>query len=126
MAKSHWGKVFFQDRFAGILREEPGDCFSFEYEDSYLLSQENPAISYSLPKESKRHMSYHGLHPFFDNLVAEGWLAEAQTRLLGARTISRFRLLLDPQVFQPNKILFMRHTSFSKTPPVPTDPNLDH
>jgi hypothetical protein len=33
---------------------------------------------------------------------------------------------LDPQVFQPNKILFMRHTSFSKTPPVPTDPNLDH
>jgi hypothetical protein len=35
-------------------------------------------------------------------------------------------LYLDPQVFQPNKILFMRHTSFSKTPPVPTDPNLDH
>ncbi len=34
------------------------------------------------------------LHPFFDNLVAEGWLETAQRRLLGKRTASRFELLL--------------------------------
>jgi serine/threonine-protein kinase HipA len=93
LAKLHWGKVFYQDTFAGILQEEPGDCFSFEYDDSYIASN-LPPISYSLPKETKKHTSYSGLFPFFDNLVAEGWLAEAQTRLLGQRSISRFQLLL--------------------------------
>jgi serine/threonine-protein kinase HipA len=34
------------------------------------------------------------LPPFFDNLVSEGWLEQAQTRLLGRREVTRFELLL--------------------------------
>lgn len=93
MASLLWGKVYYKDTFAGILKEEPGDCTSFEYDDSYLESK-NPAISYTLPLTSKRHISLDGLLPFFDNLVAEGWLEQAQSRLLNKRRVSRFELLL--------------------------------
>jgi serine/threonine-protein kinase HipA len=34
------------------------------------------------------------LHPFFDNLVVEGWLETAQMRLLGKHQVNRFELLL--------------------------------
>lgn len=93
MANLLWGKVYYQDRYAGILREEPGDTTSFAYDESYLTSG-YPAIAHTLPLQIKPHVSQIGLHPFFDNLVAEGWLENAQTRLLGKRLISRFELLL--------------------------------
>ena len=93
MSSLLWGKVYYKDIFAGILREEPGDQTSFEY-DSQYLQEGHPSISYSLPRTAIIHKYHSGLHPFFDNLVAEGWLQEAQTRSLGKRVISRFELLL--------------------------------
>ncbi len=93
MAELLWGKVFYKDQYAGILKQEPGDCFVFEYDDFYL-TQSLPSIAFSLPREVKTHRSHSGLPVFFDNLVAEGWLAQAQTRLLGQREASRFELLL--------------------------------
>src|SRR5947209_5116244 len=93
MANLLWGKVFYNDIFAGILREEPGGGTSFEYDESYLSSS-NPEISYTLPQKSMKYISHAGLLPFFDNLVAEGWMESAQTRLLGKRIASRFELLL--------------------------------
>lgn len=93
MANLLWGKVYYKDIFAGILREEPGDRASFEYDPNYLNAG-NPAISYTIPTESTMHISQTGLHPFFDNLVAEGWLEHAQSRLLNKRHVSRFELLL--------------------------------
>ena len=93
MANLLWGKVYYKDIFAGILREEPGDRASFEYDPNYLNAG-NSAISYTIPTESTMHISQTGLHPFFDNLVAEGWLEHAQSRLLNKRHVSRFELLL--------------------------------
>jgi serine/threonine-protein kinase HipA len=93
MASLLWGKVYYKDSFAGILREEPGNSVSFEYDPSYI-NDRHPAISYTMPVRSIPYISQAGLHPFFDNLVAEGWLEHAQTRLLGKRQISRFELLL--------------------------------
>jgi serine/threonine-protein kinase HipA len=93
MANLIWGKVYYKEHFAGFLREEPGERASFTYDASYL-SAKHPAIAHTLPLQSEPHISQSGLHPFFDNLVAEGWLEEAQTRLLGKRAISRFELLL--------------------------------
>ncbi|MEI6805654.1 MAG: HipA domain-containing protein, partial [Myxococcaceae bacterium] len=48
----------------------------------------------TLPLGQTLYVSKDGLLPFFDNLVAEGWLEKAQIRLLGKRTLSRFELLL--------------------------------
>lgn len=92
MAKLLWGKVYYQDQFAGILSEEPGHSISFIYDQSYL-SGRNPPIAHTLPLKEEPFISQRGLLPFFDNLVSEGWLEVAQKRLLN-RKASRFELLL--------------------------------
>jgi len=75
------------------LREEPGERISFAYDENYLDSGQ-PEIAYTLPLRKEPFISAHGLLAFFDNLVAEGWLENAQSRLLGKRAVSRFELLL--------------------------------
>jgi len=58
------------------------------------VTERHPAIAHTLPVRTNPIISQSGLPSFFDNLVAEGWLEEAQTRLLGKRRVSRFELLL--------------------------------
>ena len=93
MAQTAWGQVFYSDEFAGIIQEEPGDRYSFTYDKTYS-EKKYPAVSHCLPLQDSPHISAYGLHPFFDNLVAEGWLENAQKRALGKREASRFSLLL--------------------------------
>lgn len=93
MSNLLWGKVYYKDVFAGFIREEPGDRTVFTYDNSYIESG-NPAIAYGLPIRAEFYTSDNGLHPFFDNLVSEGWLEKAQSRLLGRREASGFELLL--------------------------------
>lgn len=93
MANLLWGKVYYKDLFAGFLREEPGDRVTFTYDSSYIEGG-HPAIAHTLPVRPEPHISNNGLLPFFDNLVSEGWLEQAQSRLLGRREVSRLELLL--------------------------------
>lgn len=93
MADLLWGRVHYKEDFAGVLREEPGGRMSFAYDEAYLESA-NPAIAHTLPKRERPYISESGLPPFFDNLVSEGWLEDAQSRILGKRTAKRFELLL--------------------------------
>lgn len=93
MANLLWGKVYYKDIFAGYLREEPGGRVTFTYDSSYIDGGHS-AIAHTLPVREQPHISNNGLHPFFDNLVSEGWLEQAQSRLLGRREVTRFELLL--------------------------------
>ena len=93
MAINLWGKVYYKDTFAGYLRQEPGNRHIFEYDTSYL-EHPNPAIAVTLPLQKAPHICEDGLHPFFDNLVAEGWLLNAQSRALNVRRTDRFAILL--------------------------------
>ncbi|MEM6780772.1 MAG: HipA domain-containing protein [Pseudomonadota bacterium] len=93
MANLLWGKVYYKDLFAGYIREEPGERVTFTYDSSYIEGR-HPAIAHTLPVRAEPHISNNGLPPFFDNLVSEGWLEQAQSRLLGRREVSRFELLL--------------------------------
>ncbi len=93
MAKLLWGKVYYQNLFAGILNQEPGGRFAFTYDPAYIASGE-AAIAHTLPIRETPHYSESGLHPFFDNLVAEGWLRNAQARALRVAPENRFALLL--------------------------------
>lgn len=93
MANLLWGNVYYKDIFSGCLREEPGERISFTYDSSYIDAG-YPAIAHTLPLQKNAHINNVGLHPFFDNLVSEGWLEQAQSRLLGKRAASRFELLL--------------------------------
>lgn len=93
MAATLWGKIYYQDRFAGILQQEPGGRCAFTYDPAYIEA-DSPAIAHALPLQEAPHLSEGGLHAFFDNLVAEGWLRNAQARALGVRPDDRFALLL--------------------------------
>lgn len=93
MARTLWGNIYLKDIYAGRLQEEPGGRCVFTYDASYLESRK-PAISHTLPPREQPHICERGLHPFFDNLVAEGWLRNAQARALGVDPGNRFALLL--------------------------------
>src|SRR5437899_12146233 len=94
MAATLWGKVYYNTAtYAGELRQEPGGRCVFTYDPTYLAAG-NPAIAFTLPRQSAPHICEPGLHPFFDNLVAEGWLRNAQARALKVDASNRFALLL--------------------------------
>lgn len=93
MSKTLWGRVYFKDVYAGLLEEKAGGRTLFTYDPSYLESGE-PPIAFSLPLRVDSFISERGLPPFFDNLVAEGWLMKAQARSLGVLPENRFALLL--------------------------------
>ncbi|MFQ5974539.1 MAG: type II toxin-antitoxin system HipA family toxin [Alphaproteobacteria bacterium] len=93
MAATLWGKVYYQDRFAGILQQEPGGRCAFAYDPAYIEG-DGPSVAHTLPLQEPPHHSEAGLHPFFDNLVAEGWLRDAQARALRVRPTDRFAMLL--------------------------------
>lgn len=93
MAASLWGKIYYDDLFAGELRQEPGGRCVFTYNPAYLEAG-HPSIAFTLPRQAPPHVCEQGLHPFFDNLVAEGWLRNAQARALGVSLDDRFALLL--------------------------------
>ncbi|HEY5569438.1 MAG TPA: HipA domain-containing protein [Gammaproteobacteria bacterium] len=94
MAKALWGKVYLKDVYAGRLQEEPGGRCVFTYDAPYLDSERPAAIAHTLPLRREPYTAERGLHPFFDNLVAEGWFRNAQARALGIDSDNRFALLL--------------------------------
>jgi len=94
MATALWGRIYYNnDLFAGILRQEPSGRCVFTYDPTYLEAK-HPAIAFTLPRQEAPHVCEAGLHPFFDNLVAEGWLRNAQARSLKIDPNNHFALLL--------------------------------
>jgi serine/threonine-protein kinase HipA len=94
MAAALWGRVYYNnDLFAGELRQEPSGRCVFTYDPAYLEAK-HPAIAFTLPRQQAPYVCEAGLHPFFDNLVAEGWLRNAQARALKIDPNDRFALLL--------------------------------
>jgi len=93
MAAALWGRVYYRDLYAGELRQEPSGRCVFTYDPTYLAGK-HPAIAFTLPLRPAPHICEQGLHPFFDNLAAEGWLRDAQTRALKVDAGNRFALLL--------------------------------
>jgi serine/threonine-protein kinase HipA len=93
MSAALWGRVYYNDLFAGELRQEPSGRGVFTYDPSYLAAG-HPGIAFTLPRQPAPHIYEQGLHPFFDNLVAEGWLRNAQARALKVNPDNRFALLL--------------------------------
>ena len=87
------GSVYYQDFLAGELKREPGGRCVFTYDKAYLDAY-RPDIAFTLPRSGDPCVSEAGLHPFFDNLVAEGWLRDAQARALGIAPEDRFALLM--------------------------------
>ncbi len=93
MAELLYGHIYYQDRLAGLLRQETGDRCSFTYDGAYLR-EAMPAIALTLPLQAEPHLYEGRLHPYFDNLLAEGRQAAIQARWLGIPVEDRFARLL--------------------------------
>jgi serine/threonine-protein kinase HipA len=93
MAAALWGRVYYNELYAGELRQEPSGRCVFTYDPAYLEAK-HPAIAFTLRLQGAPYVCEQGLHPFFDNLVAEGWLRDAQARALRVDAGNRFALLL--------------------------------
>jgi len=73
--------------------EEKGTEFRFTYDPGWLSRRDAVPISLTLPLHPEPFVS-HGLHPFFENLLPEGWLLEIATTKLKISKDDAFGLLV--------------------------------
>ena len=85
-------KVYLRQDLAGTLEKNPHGKYLFQYAEDYRKNYPFP-IALSLPLERKYHESA-TLHPFFDNLIAEGWLLQCAEKILHMDHRDRFSLLM--------------------------------
>lgn len=85
-------EVFFNDTKVGHLSKEK-DHFKFEYDEAFFNSEDSFPISRSFPLTQKAFISKK-LFPFFEGLVAEGWLLKLQSQSLKIDEKDYFSMLL--------------------------------
>ena len=77
---------------AGKLSES-GKQITFAYDPQWLATPGAVPVSLTLPLRSEAYVN-EGLHPFFENLLPEGWLLELATRKLKISKDDAFGLLI--------------------------------
>ncbi len=92
LGKKRRGRVLLDGTFTGHI-EETDTGSRFTYDPAYLQRPGAIAISPTLPLRAEPHESS-GLHPFFENLLPEGWLLDLTCRKLGIDRGDAFGLLL--------------------------------
>ncbi|MEY3172709.1 MAG: hypothetical protein RLZZ436_622 [Planctomycetota bacterium] len=84
--------VRLDGRPVGRLVEE-GAQITFQYDADWLATPGAVPVSLTLPLRLDPWVT-NGLHPFFDNLLPEGWLLELSTKKLKISKDDSFGLLL--------------------------------
>lgn len=78
----------------GLLEElEPPPGSRFTYDPDYVSRPDSPPLSLTLPVRAEPYVS-RSLHPFFENLLPEGWLLELSTVTLKVAKDDAFGLVL--------------------------------
>lgn len=85
-------EVRLDGRRAGVLREVEGGT-TFVYDPQWLTLPDAQPIALTMPLRDSPYDS-RGLHPFFENLLPEGWLLELATHKLKIAKDDAFGLLL--------------------------------
>lgn len=73
--------------------EDNANGVEFRYEQSWLENPNAVPVSFTLPLRAEPYLS-HSLHPFFENLLPEGWLLEIATTKLKIAKDDAFGLLI--------------------------------
>lgn len=73
--------------------EEIDETTRFTYSAEWLARKDAVPVSRTLPLRPEPYISQ-GLHPFFENLLPEGWLLEVSTKKLKVSKDDPFGLLL--------------------------------
>ena len=87
------GVVSLAGRRVGSLVEHPDDTVSFSDDTEWLALPGAVPVSLTLPLRAEPYRT-RGLHPFFENLLPEGWLLELSTARLKIPKDDAFGLLL--------------------------------
>ena len=74
------GIVLLDGARVGLLEETEGGT-RFRYDREWLENPRRLPVSLTLPLRAEPY-EYRGLHPFFENLLPEGWLLEISTAKL--------------------------------------------
>ena len=85
--------VYLREVCAGSLEKQATDRFVFQYSPEYLSLSEAFDISRTLKKQSAPYVNK-TLHPFFDNLIPEGWLLQYTEKTFHIEKSNRFGLLM--------------------------------
>jgi HipA-like protein len=85
-------EIYRNGILAGLLIEENRKRYIFRYDDKYLMDENNPAISLTLPKTQKEYRSEF-LFPFFFNMLSEGVNRKLQSVQLRIDEEDNFGLL---------------------------------
>ncbi|MEW5847584.1 MAG: HipA N-terminal domain-containing protein [Myxococcota bacterium] len=86
------GIVRLDGKRVGTIRET-NDGTVFAYDAGWLSQSAAEPVSLTLPLRPEPYVS-RGLHPFFENLLPEGWLLEISTAKLKIPKDDAFGLLL--------------------------------
>lgn len=89
---SRSGIVRLDGRRVGTIHETEAGT-EFRYDSEWLASPNATPISLTMPLRAEPYES-RGLHPFFENLLPEGWLLELSTQKLKISKGDAFGLLL--------------------------------
>ena len=76
----------------GTLTEDDRTV-TFQYDEAWVQNAKSVPVSLTLPLQSKPYVT-NGLHPFFENLLPEGWLLEIATSKLKISKDDAFGLLV--------------------------------
>lgn len=86
------GIVRLDGKRVGHLRETQAGT-EFVYDPRWLRDPDAVPISLTMPLREEPYLSA-GLHPFFENLLPEGWLLELSVRKLKLSKDDPFAILL--------------------------------
>ncbi len=87
------GRVSLDGQRVGRIIELAGGTIRFTYDAAWLTKRAAVPVSLTLPLREAPYDS-RGLHPFFENLLPEGWLLEIATAKLKIPKDDAFGLLL--------------------------------
>ena len=75
-----------------LVEDRDAGTVVFRYDESWLANPGAVPVSLTLPLRTEPYVTA-GLHPFFENLLPEGWLLDLSTRKLKISKDDAFGLL---------------------------------
>ena len=90
--KRRIGRVCLAGKPVGTIERHDGNT-QFTYMAEWLKRPDAVPVSLTLPLRHEPYV-WEGLHPFFENLLPEGWLLEVLTKALKISKDDVFGLLL--------------------------------
>ena len=87
------GKVYYNEHFAGIIKETDEGEYVFQYDPNYVKQYPKEFITFTMPVTDKPYIDKR-LFPFFEGLIPEGWLLEIASKSWKINQNDRMGLLL--------------------------------